>query len=179
MKKLIYLSTALIIAVFLTLPVEAISQPYNNCGNPSQGIGQGKGYGKKLGVCDSTHKRLRLNCDTCTVRKFNGKGRNAGYKGMNKQDGSCLYINNIKLNPAYPNPFQSSVSIPITMTESNDVSIKVYDLNGNIISTLQDGMLSQGDHTFTFTPSDLTPGRYIYVVKSGDLTRSRYIHYQP
>ena len=177
MKKLIFLSTAIIIAVFLSVPSDVFSQPNNNCGN--QGIGQGKGYGKKLGTCDSTQKKLHLNCDTCTVRKFQGKGKNAGYKGLNQQNGSCLYLNYVKLNPAYPNPFQSSVSIPVTLTETKDISVKVYDLNGTLISTLQDGTLSQGEHTFTFIPSNLTPGRYIYVVKSGDLTRSRYIHYQP
>ncbi|NLO19967.1 MAG: T9SS type A sorting domain-containing protein [Ignavibacteria bacterium] len=184
MKKIIFLSTSLLIALIIALPTDAISQQRNKNWNNSPGLGQGNGYGKKRGICDSTQKRLRLRDGSCINRNnqnWNGQkeGNGRRLRQQNRQPENCIYFNNIQLSPAYPNPFQNSITIPIALTEDKDVSIKVYDLNGNLISTVHEGNLPKAEHNFTFTPSNLTAGRYIYVVKSGNLTRSRYIHYQP
>lgn len=68
----------------------------------------------------------------------------------------------------YPNPFNPSTTIRFSIPVSENVTLKVYDLMGQEITTLVDGFLSAGTHEVEFTGSNLASGTYFYVLASGN-----------
>ncbi|MBD3276857.1 MAG: PQQ-binding-like beta-propeller repeat protein [Candidatus Aegiribacteria sp.] len=53
-----------------------------------------------------------------------------------------------------PNPFASEVSIKIELPDPGLVSIRVYDLSGRFIRSLEDAELGTGDHVYTWDGSN-------------------------
>jgi hypothetical protein len=45
-----------------------------------------------------------------------------------------------------PNPFGSAVAIPLSLDSGARVSLSVYDLSGRVVSVIQDGPMSAGNH---------------------------------
>jgi len=63
------------------------------------------------------------------------------------------------LMPAFPNPFNSSVSIPFTVPYGREYRLSVYDVNGRFIGDLRGGR-GEGRALATFTPANLPVGVY-------------------
>ena len=61
---------------------------------------------------------------------------------------------------AYPNPFNPTTSFNITLENDANVSVKVYNVMGQLVSTISEGALAQGVHTFTWDASTLSSGVY-------------------
>lgn len=55
-----------------------------------------------------------------------------------------------KISENYPNPFNPSTSIDISLAKQTDVNIKIYDISGAEIYTLANRSMNAGDHTFTW-----------------------------
>ncbi|MBI5646125.1 MAG: VWA domain-containing protein [Ignavibacteriae bacterium] len=76
------------------------------------------------------------------------------------------------LGKSYPNPLETTgfvpVYIPETAAAGADVSLRVLDPLGNIVATLHHGLLSTGDHTFTWDAASLPSGRYAIELIIGD-----------
>ncbi len=73
----------------------------------------------------------------------------------------------------YPNPFNPSTTIRFALPMESQVSLKVYDLLGQLVATIQEGMMNAGTHTLTFDASNLPSGLYLYTVQAGGFTSSR------
>ncbi|HXC04119.1 MAG TPA: Omp28-related outer membrane protein [Bacteroidia bacterium] len=56
--------------------------------------------------------------------------------------------NGFNLGNAYPNPFNTVISIPLEISESTRTSIKIFNLLGEEVTTLIDEELTAGAHTF-------------------------------
>jgi hypothetical protein len=65
------------------------------------------------------------------------------------------------LSAAYPNPFNPSTSISLHIPMESNVSVKVYDLNGRMISTLLSGVQAQGDYSLTWNAQEQASGMYL------------------
>lgn len=65
------------------------------------------------------------------------------------------------LGNCYPNPFNPSTTIPVSLGRDTHVRMAVYDVRGRLMQTLKDGSLPAGDHTFTFRGESLSSGAYI------------------
>jgi len=63
-------------------------------------------------------------------------------------------INQFRLYPCYPNPFNSSTNIRISLPETAPVKLQVYNLNGELISMLVNTSLSAGEYSFTWNATD-------------------------
>lgn len=72
-----------------------------------------------------------------------------------------------QLKQNYPNPFNPTTGINFQMPNSGFVSLKVYDIIGNEISTLVNEYKESGTHTVEFDASGLTSGVYFYRLDSG------------
>jgi hypothetical protein len=84
----------------------------------------------------------------------------------------------IELGPNYPNPFNPSTTIPVTLLKQADVEIKVYNVTGQEIATLMTGTLNAGLHTFrwdgrTSTGGKAASGVYFVEIHVGDNHRVR------
>ena len=67
----------------------------------------------------------------------------------------------------YPNPFNPSTTIVYDVAKSGDVTLSVYNLLGQEVSTLVDGYQSAGRHTVSFDASHMASGTYFYILTSG------------
>jgi hypothetical protein len=68
----------------------------------------------------------------------------------------------------YPNPFNSSSKILISLPETAHTSLKVYNLLGEELETLVSGNLEKGRYEFNFDASKYSSGVMYYILQSKD-----------
>ena len=73
----------------------------------------------------------------------------------------------------YPNPFRASTTIGVELPEATDVLLEVYNLLGQRIATVADGLYEAGSHTFSFDARDLPSGTYIYRIVTPESSVAR------
>jgi hypothetical protein len=73
----------------------------------------------------------------------------------------------------YPNPFNPSTTIEYQIAKSGMTTLKVYNLLGQEVATLVDGMVPAGSHEVTFDPSRLSSGVYFYTLRSGNFAATK------
>jgi len=71
------------------------------------------------------------------------------------------------LGKNFPNPFNPSTSIPVTIPEAADISLKVYDILGKEIRTLYEGAAEPGRHYYRWDGTSydgraVSAGIYLY-----------------
>jgi hypothetical protein len=71
-----------------------------------------------------------------------------------------------KLEHNYPNPFNPSTTIGFNIPMDDIVQLKVYDVLGNLVSTLVNGPVKAGRHEIKFNGKDLSSGIYFYSLKA-------------
>ncbi len=65
-------------------------------------------------------------------------------------------------NP-YPNPFNPSTNIQFGLPETSEVSILIYNVNGELIKEIMNGVvLPSGNYNNSFSANDLASGLYFY-----------------
>ena len=83
-----------------------------------------------------------------------------------------------KLLQNYPNPFNKSTVIGFTLTQSDFVSLEIFDLLGRRIKTLVSERLPAGYNSVIWDGTDdsgeeVASGIYLYELKSGELTETQ------
>jgi hypothetical protein len=72
------------------------------------------------------------------------------------------------LTGAVPNPFNPTTAISFKLQAAIQVSLKVYDTAGRLVTTLADGWQEVGEHQVTFNGSSLASGLYFVRMEAGD-----------
>ena len=73
----------------------------------------------------------------------------------------------------YPNPFNPATEIVYDVLQATHVTLKVYNVMGQEVSTLVNGEMNSGRHTVTFSAANLTSGLYFYTVSMGDFSATK------
>lgn len=73
----------------------------------------------------------------------------------------------------YPNPFNPATQISYSVPKSSYITLKVYNLLGEEIATLFEGMRQPGNYNITFNAKELTSGVYLYQLKSGKFIETK------
>ena len=76
------------------------------------------------------------------------------------------------LNPAYPNPFNSSTCTSLTLPISGTVRITVVDVLGRQVEQLADHYFTAGEHRISFDGAGLPSGIYLLVAENERNERS-------
>jgi hypothetical protein len=71
-----------------------------------------------------------------------------------------------RLGTPFPNPFNPSTHFPLHLVQPMSISIKVFNLAGQEVAVLHDGMLWAGAHRFEFDGSGKASGVYVAAVES-------------
>ena len=114
-----------------------------------------------------------------------GNPRNSGapYKGAwesleavltsesDRQDLSDL-PDAFRLQQNYPNPFNAQTSIRFDLPMDSEVRLEVYNIVGQRIATLVDGMQPAGSHSVSFDASRLASGVYVYRIQAGSYVKT-------
>jgi hypothetical protein len=74
------------------------------------------------------------------------------------------------LQPAYPNPFNPSLTIPYGLTEDGNMSLKVYNLRGELVEVLLSTYALKGTYSMKWSPQNLSAGIYLVRLESGKRT---------
>ena len=77
------------------------------------------------------------------------------------------------LSQNYPNPFNPTTTIRYELASSDRVSLKVYNLLGQEVATLVEGLESQGAHRVVWNGSATPSGVYLYKLTAGRYSETR------
>ncbi len=81
----------------------------------------------------------------------------------------------VRLDPAYPNPFNPSTVVSYQLPVFGKTRLAVYDLLGREVAVLVDGMMPAGAHTVTFDAAGLSSGIYLLRLQSAGQMRTQRI----
>ena len=77
------------------------------------------------------------------------------------------------LNQNYPNPFNPSTIISYALPKQGLVTINIYNILGQKVSTLVNETQNAGNYQFNFDASNLSTGTYIYQIRTGSFVQSK------
>jgi len=72
------------------------------------------------------------------------------------------------LSQNYPNPFNPVTNIEYRITELEFVSLKVFDVLGNEVTTLINEKMPAGTHLVNFNANNISSGTYFYRLQAGN-----------
>jgi hypothetical protein len=73
-----------------------------------------------------------------------------------------------KLDQNYPNPFNPTTKISYSISKSNFVTLKIYDVLGREIQTLVNKFQEPNKYSIDFNAGELASGVYFYQLKAGN-----------
>ncbi|MSQ46466.1 MAG: T9SS type A sorting domain-containing protein, partial [Ignavibacteria bacterium] len=82
-------------------------------------------------------------------------------------DDNNVAVKSFELVQNYPNPFNPATTIRYQVPNASNVSLKVYNMMGQEVATLVNGMKEAGNHTITFDGTKLASGVYLYQINAG------------
>ena len=74
------------------------------------------------------------------------------------------HISEFNLSAAYPNPFNPTTNIDFSVSEAGYASVKVYNLMGQVVGVLMDGMVDADTYSLTWDAQHLSSG--VYMIKA-------------
>ena len=77
------------------------------------------------------------------------------------------------LSQNYPNPFNPTTQISYSVPHNGYISLKVYNLRGEEVATLFEGIQLVGNHVVSFNGAELASGVYIYQLKAKNFTDTK------
>ena len=88
-------------------------------------------------------------------------------------DNSEIRIQDYQLEQNYPNPFNPETTINFTVPQDNaQIKLSVYNINGQVVQNLFDGVKNIGKYSVTFDASHLNSGVYYYSLEVNGMKRS-------
>jgi len=98
-------------------------------------------------------------------------------------DGKFEYSKEIEVNTGlpktyelsnnYPNPFNPSTRINVSLPEDQVVKLCVYNILGEKVATLINAKMEAGVHEINFNAANLASGIYIYKIEAGKFTQTK------
>jgi hypothetical protein len=86
------------------------------------------------------------------------------------EPGDGLLPQGIALGNVYPNPFNSSTTIPFSLAAPTEIELELFDVLGRELYTLAHGLYSAGEHEIRLHGFDLATGIYYVELRAGDFS---------
>jgi 5'-nucleotidase len=77
------------------------------------------------------------------------------------------------LSSNYPNPFNPSTTISISLPQSSVVRLRIYNMLGQEVATLLNGEMSAGHHDVVWNAGDAASGMYYYCLEAGSVRETK------
>ena len=84
---------------------------------------------------------------------------------------SCTSVNMLKgfsISAAYPNPFNPTTQMSITLNTAADVSVKVFNIMGQLVDVIAEGNYSPNTYNWTWDAENLASGVYLVRTQVGN-----------
>ena len=123
----------------------------------------------RVGTSGPDPYTLQYSTDTLVYAKINGKEYGTSVSVPQKS----TILANFKLGQNYPNPFNPTTSIDYQLSARSDVTLKVYNLLGQEVSTLVDQKQEAGNYQVKFSGTRLPSGVYFYRLNAGMFSETK------
>jgi hypothetical protein len=121
----------------------------------------GSGWTDLGGTIDKAHKRV--TADVNSLGEFI-----LGYGDKKEGDGGGFIPTSYALYQSYPNPAGSSAKVKYALPEDGHVTIKLYNIAGQVVEVLVDEDTAAGTYVKDVNANDLASGVYLYRMEAGD-----------
>ncbi|RMZ50056.1 T9SS C-terminal target domain-containing protein [Candidatus Marinimicrobia bacterium PRS2] len=74
---------------------------------------------------------------------------------------NSVVIGEFSLSNAYPNPFNPSTTVELTLPEAGHVSVMVYNITGQLVAELADSYMAANQYQFTWQGENVPSGMYL------------------
>ncbi len=78
-----------------------------------------------------------------------------------------------ELTNIYPNPFNSSLALKITLHSSAKLNVRIFNIHGQLVATLADGVFEPGIQHFSWNPRGMATGVYLVRANVNGVTQVR------
>jgi len=83
-----------------------------------------------------------------------------------------------QLSQNYPNPFNPTTSISFNLPEAGQVTLAVYNILGQQVAIVAEGLFSAGPHEVVWDGTDdsgvpVSSGVYLYRIQTGQFSETR------
>jgi len=79
------------------------------------------------------------------------------------------------VSDAYPNPFNPTTSLNINLDAASYVSVKVFNLMGQLVDVVTEGQMTVGAHAISWDASTVASGVYFINTKVGSSLKSQKV----
>ena len=79
------------------------------------------------------------------------------------------------ISEAYPNPFNPTTQMSLTLNTAADVVVNVFNMNGQLVDVLANGQMSSGSYSFTWDGTNASSGVYFIKTQVGSEIHSQKI----
>lgn len=138
----------------LSLPPEALNQPY------VQLMWRYYFSGLRLDEDSGQRSELRIGHIRVTHHK-------------DEEEDEAAVPEQFQLYQNYPNPFNSTTNIVFELPARSPVTLQVYDIQGRLVETLEEGERAAGRHTVSFNAARLSSGLYVARLSTAFGTQTR------
>jgi len=76
------------------------------------------------------------------------------------------------LHQIYPNPFNAEATIAFSLAQSGQTSIEIYNLMGQKVAGIFDGIQTAGEHSFNWQAAEFASGVYLVKLTSGQQSQT-------
>lgn len=76
------------------------------------------------------------------------------------------------LSQNYPNPFNAITDIEFSLPAQSDVRLEIFNMVGQKVATLANGVLSVGYHTASWNATKEASGVYFYKLTAGSFAKT-------
>ena len=84
-------------------------------------------------------------------------------------------VHGYSLEKPYPNPFNPTATISFSIPSYEFVSIKIYNLTGQLVTTLFEKHMNPGRHNLTWNAKDYSSGQYFVKMKSENYSKTEIV----
>jgi hypothetical protein len=101
---------------------------------------------------------------------YAGNNKHFNNDPINKEKSSLQQSDDYKLYQNFPNPFNPVTKISYKIQREGTVTLKVYNLVGQVVGTLVNEKQNAGTYEVEFDASELTSGVYLYKLQINGFT---------
>ena len=124
-----------------------------------------------------TNAKLRFRCDASDnsddiyIDEIRFSGLTAGSLDAGRETGVLARAAVLEQNQ--PNPFNPLTQIKFSLQREGAVTLTIYNVRGEAVAKLADGVMSAGDHFVTWDATDHPSGVYFYRLEGDGIAETR------